>query len=109
MDTFLRRKKKEYQNCPRIELKSNNVTLQNPTNPKMKHRKTIVTIFTIIAIVFLLPQLRSQSILNKCDTVNIIAPAFLVLNDTSIHLHSDTTAIICEKYIVLTQKNGYNL
>lgn len=51
----------------------------------------------------------SQIVENKCDTVRIIAPAYLVLNDTSIHLLKDSTAIICNRYIVLTKKNGYSL
>lgn len=46
---------------------------------------------------------------NTCDTVKIEAPAYLVLNDTSIHVLHDSTAIICDKYIVLTKKNGYSL
>jgi hypothetical protein len=46
---------------------------------------------------------------NRCDTVSIIAPAYLVLEDTSIHIIKDSNAIICNKYIVLTDKNGYSL
>lgn len=51
----------------------------------------------------------SQVTQNQCDTVNIIAPAYLVLNDTSIKVNHDSTAIICNRYIVLTKKNGYSL
>ena len=51
----------------------------------------------------------SQVSENKCDTVYITAPAYLVLNDTSIHLDHDSTAIICDRYIVLTKNNGYSL
>ena len=46
---------------------------------------------------------------NSCDTVTIEAPAYLILNDTSIHLLHDTTTIICNRYIVLTKRNGYTL
>lgn len=51
----------------------------------------------------------SQVAQNRCDTVKIEAPAYLVLNDTSIHLQHDSTAIICDRYVVLTKKNGYSL
>lgn len=51
----------------------------------------------------------SQVTQNHCDTVKIIAPAYLVLNDTSIKVIHDSTAIICNRYIVITKKNGYSL
>ena len=51
----------------------------------------------------------SQVAKNNCDTVNIEAPAYLILNDTSIHIKYDSTAIICDRYIVITKKNGYSL
>lgn len=51
----------------------------------------------------------SQITQNHCDTVKIVAPAYLVLNDTSIKVYQDSTAIICDRYIVLTKKNGYSL
>ncbi len=69
----------------------------------MKYKKTIAIIFMVAAVVFNLPSY-SQSSYNKCDTVKIVAPAYLILNDTSIHLFKDSTAIICDKYIVLTKK-----
>ena len=46
---------------------------------------------------------------NSCDTVNIVAPAYLILNDTSIHLLKDSTAIVCNKYIVISKSNGYGI
>ncbi len=66
---------------------------------------------TILISFFLLfySGLNSQSIENGCDTVNIIAPAYLVMSDSSIHIHNDTTAILCEKYIVVNKKNGYSI
>ena len=44
-----------------------------------------------------------------CDTVSIIAPSYLILNDTTINIYKDTTAIICNKYIVISKKRGYNI
>jgi len=70
--------------------------------------KVIAFIIVICVIVFNSVAF-SQVIQNKCDTVRIVAPAYLVLNDTSIHLFHDSTAIICDKYIVLTKNNGYTL
>ncbi len=51
----------------------------------------------------------SQVSETHCDTVNIVAPAYLVLNDTSIKVFHDSTAIVCNRYIVITKKNGYAL
>ncbi|MFK5856396.1 MAG: hypothetical protein QM503_09720 [Bacteroidota bacterium] len=74
----------------------------------MNHKKIIAFVITISVIVFN-SVAYAQIYENKCDTVKIVAPAYLVLNDTSIHLYRDTTAIICDKYIVLTKNNGYSL
>lgn len=69
-----------------------------------KYLKKIV--FTLTFITFLGNAI-SQRVENKCDTVTVLAPAYLVLKDTSIHVNKDSTAIICDKYIVITKKNGY--
>ncbi len=74
----------------------------------MKNKKTIAAIIAICAVVFS-SVTYSQVIENGCDTVKIEAPAYLVLNDTSIQVNNDSTAIICKAYIVLTKKNGYAL
>lgn len=67
-------------------------------------------ILLIAAAIFLLAKPAiAQSELNSCDTVTINAPAYLILEDTTIIVHNDSTAIICKKYIVLNQKRGYNL
>lgn len=74
----------------------------------MIQKKTITTFFILIALLKSLTTF-SQIEANSCDTVKIEPPAFLILNDTSIHVSRDTTAIICNRYIVLTKKNGYSL
>ncbi len=74
----------------------------------MSYRKLIAFILLLFAAVFS-SVINAQVVQNKCDTVSIEAPAYLVLNDTSIHLFHDSTAIICDKYIVLTKNNGYAL
>ena len=74
----------------------------------MKNKRIITSIFSLIVILFSLTSF-AQVVENSCDTVTIKAPAYLVLNDTSIHLDHDSTAIICSRYIVLTKKNGYTL
>ena len=74
----------------------------------MSYRKSIAFLLIIFAVIFI-SNIHAQVAQNKCDTVKIVAPAYLVLNDTSIHLFHDSTAIICDKYIVLTKKNGYSL
>ncbi len=71
-------------------------------------KKTIAIIFIIAAMLLSLIS-TSQVIENTCDTVSIKAPAYLVLNDTSIHLLHDSTAIICDRYIMLTKNNGYSI
>ena len=71
--------------------------------------KSFIKTILIIGAMILNSYTFSQREQNKCDTVNIIAPAYLVLNDSSIHINRDTTQIICSKYIVLTKKNGYTL
>ena len=70
-------------------------------------QKTVITSILIILTLVISNYSSAQIVQNKCDTVNIQAPAFLVLNDTTIHLNRDSTAIICNKYIVVTKKNGY--
>ena len=74
----------------------------------MGQKIIIAFIFIIFAVIFT-SDIQAQVSQNKCDTVKIEAPAYLVLNDTSIHLFHDSTAIICGKYIVLTKNNGYSL
>jgi len=73
----------------------------------MRYKKAIVIFIIFYAFGF--NSFLFGQISKTCDTVEIIAPAYLVLSDTSIHLHRDSTAIICEKHIVLTKKNGYAL
>ncbi len=70
--------------------------------------KSYKILLAVIGTFFFL-HLSAQKDLNECDTVRIIAPAYLVLDDTSIHVSRDTVEIICDKYIVLTKKNGYSL
>ena len=74
----------------------------------MTHKKTIAIIIVIVNML-LSSFTYSQIVENSCGTVNIEAPAYLVLNDTSIHVFNDSTAIICTKYLILTKKNGYSL
>jgi len=71
-------------------------------------KKPLVAVFVISAMLYATIAF-SQVAQNKCDTVKIKAPAYLILNDTSIHLNHDSTAIICDRYIVLTKKNGYSI
>ncbi|MAE07295.1 MAG: hypothetical protein CL661_12135 [Bacteroidetes bacterium] len=74
----------------------------------MVQKKTIAVIVIICAM--LINSLAySQVNKNNCDTVKIVAPAYLVLDDTSIKVYHDSTAIICNRYIVITKKNGYSL
>lgn len=74
----------------------------------MNYKKTIVSVFVLTALL-LSSYAYSQVAENRCDTVKIVAPAYLILNDTSIHLNHDSTAIICNRYIVLTKNNGYSI
>ena len=74
----------------------------------MKKKRIIASILFLYVILLSLNGF-SQVVENSCDTVIIKAPAYLVLNDTSIHLDHDSTVIICNRYIVLTKKNGYSL
>ena len=74
----------------------------------MNKKKAIAFIIGVCVVVFN-TIVNAQVSQNKCDTVSIVAPAYLILNDTSIHLLKDSTAIICDKYIVLDKKNGYSL
>lgn len=64
-------------------------------------------IFLILAVI--LSELSAQTVENKCDTLYIEAPAFLVLSDTTIHVDHDSSAIICNKYILISKKRGYQL
>lgn len=43
-----------------------------------------------------------------CHTFEAKAPAYVLLQDTAIHITHDTTMTVCESYILLTQQNGYN-
>ncbi len=74
----------------------------------MAQNKTIATI-VIICVMLLNTIAFSQVSQNNCDTVKIVAPAYLILNDTSIKVLHDSTAIVCNRYIVITKKNGYSL
>lgn len=71
--------------------------------------KTFISILIFLLAFAVNNDISAQSVENRCDTVNIIAPAYLVLEDTTIHLLHDSTSIICKKYIVITKKNGYSL
>ncbi len=51
----------------------------------------------------------AQSSETSCDTVHIIAPAYLILNDTTINVVHDSTAILCSKYIVIRKNRGYTI
>jgi len=62
-------------------------------------------ILTICATVILIPD-NCQS--QNCNAVEIKAPSYLLLRDTAIHILHDTTARICEQYILLTEQNGYH-
>lgn len=75
---------------------------------RLTQKKVIASILAIVAILLNSVSL-SQVTQNSCDTIKIVAPAYLVLNDTTIHVSHDSTAIICNKYIVLTKNNGYSL
>jgi hypothetical protein len=44
----------------------------------------------------------------KCYTFKAVAPAYVLLSDSAIHITHDTTLTICESYILLTKQNGYN-
>lgn len=68
-----------------------------------------LSIFVFFLLLLNSKGLFSQSVENSCDTLSIIAPAFLVFDDTSIHVLKDSTAIVCKKYIVVSQKNGYSI
>ncbi|MDG1135952.1 MAG: hypothetical protein P8N48_03475, partial [Bacteroidales bacterium] len=73
----------------------------------MTIKKLIILLsFTLL---FICDSLYGQSNQSKCDTVQITSPAFLVLNDTTIHVSKDSLAIVCQRYIVITKKNGYAL
>ncbi|MBT3174057.1 MAG: hypothetical protein HN336_04375 [Lentimicrobiaceae bacterium] len=74
----------------------------------MTEKKLIVLLlsFTLLFICDTVYGQRNQS---KCDTVQITSPAFLVLNDTTIHVLTDSLAIVCQRYVVITKKNGYAL
>ncbi len=64
-----------------------------------------LTVIAILLYSFIYAQVEE----NKCDTIKVIAPAYIVLDDTSIHVVNDSNAIICNKYIILDKKNGYSL
>ncbi len=74
----------------------------------LKTKTTVAILLTITAVVFNL-NLLAQDANDTCTKLNIVAPAYLVLNDTSIHILRDTSAVVCDKYILLTKKNGYSL
>lgn len=72
-------------------------------------QKTVIAIVLFFFSAIICKHAITQTVETRCDTVSITAPAFLVLNDTTIHLFADSTAIICNKYIVITKKNGYSI
>lgn len=72
-------------------------------------QKSLISLFILFCSLAIVTRVAAQSNENKCDTVIITAPAFLVLEDTTIHVKRDSTSIICRKYIVITKQNGYSL
>jgi len=43
-----------------------------------------------------------------CQTLKIAAPAYLLLDNKAVHIEQDTSIVVCQQYVLLTENNGYN-
>ncbi|MCF8349471.1 MAG: hypothetical protein K9G61_11725 [Bacteroidales bacterium] len=43
-----------------------------------------------------------------CQTLKITAPAYLLLDNKAVHIEQDTSIVVCQQYVLLTENNGYN-
>jgi len=81
------------------------IVIQNKGKHKVSIRRLAIFLLTILFSNVIYSQVQE----NACDTIEIKAPAYLILNDTSIHVLTDSSVVVCERYVVLTKKNGYSL
>ena len=71
-------------------------------------KKVINRLAVFLLVGVLIGLIHNQVNAQDCHTLKITAPAYVLFDNKAIHIEKDTSMMVCQQYVLLTENNGYN-